>query len=163
RRRGGPDPPGGDQAAARGLQGHDHGAARGLHGALDGRRLGPGDALGGHQGGDRRGLLQGARAGPVDHPRPVSTDTSLGRQGEAVEAVEVAHGGRWPKETIVSLAAFVVLWHLASTVLPPYVAPGWARIGKSLIDIAARPDFVAVTIARVAVALLVSFALGMAL
>jgi len=93
----------------------------------------------------------------------VSPESAVGRQGEAVEAVEVARTGRWPKETIVSLAAFVVLWHLASTVLPPFVAPSWARIGKSLVDIAARPDFVAVTIARVATALLVSFVLGMAL
>ena len=34
----------------------------------------------------------------ADHPAT--------RQSEAVEALEVAHaGGRWPKETLVSLAA----------------------------------------------------------
>jgi len=81
----------------------------------------------------------------------------------SVEAVDVVHGGRWPKETVVSLVAFAVLWHLASMVLPPFVAPSWARIGKSLLDIAARPDFIAVTVARVAVALVVSFTLGTAL
>jgi len=90
-------------------------------------------------------------------------DRLPGRQSEAVEAVDVAHAGGWPKETIVSLAAFFVLWHLASMVLPPFVAPSWARIGKSLADIATRPEFIAVTVGRVAVALLVSFAIGMAL
>jgi len=86
------------------------------------------------------------------------------RQGnEAVEAVDVAHGGGWPKETFVSLAAFVVLWQIASMVLPPFVAPSWARIGKSLADIATRPDFIAITVARVAVALLVSFVIGVGL
>jgi hypothetical protein len=89
-------------------------------------------------------------------------DRAPGRQSEAVEAVDVAHGGRWPKETIVSLVAFVVLWQLASMVLPPFVALSWARIGKSLADIATRPDFIVVTVARVTVALIVSFVLGMA-
>jgi NitT/TauT family transport system permease protein len=85
------------------------------------------------------------------------------RQSEAVEAMDVAHGGRWPKETIVSLGAFVVLWHLASMVLPPFVAPSWARIGKSLADIATRPDFIAITVGRVSVALVVSFVIGVVL
>jgi NitT/TauT family transport system permease protein len=87
-------------------------------------------------------------------------DRSTGRQSEAVEAVDVAHAGRWPKETIVSLAAFFVLWHFASMVLPPFVAPSWARIGKALADIATRPEFIAVTVGRVSVALAVSFVLG---
>ncbi len=91
------------------------------------------------------------------------TEPSAARHSEAVEAVEVARTGRWPKETIVSLAAFFVLWHLASMVLPPFVAPSWARIGQSLADILARPEFIAVTVARVAAALLVSFVLGMTL
>jgi NitT/TauT family transport system permease protein len=88
-------------------------------------------------------------------------DGPAGRQSEAVEAVDVAHGGRWPKETFVSLAAFLVLWQLASMVLPPFVVPSWARVGKSLLDIATRPEFIAVTVARVSVALVVSFVLGM--
>jgi NitT/TauT family transport system permease protein len=79
------------------------------------------------------------------------------------EAVEVARAGRWPKETIVSLAAFFVLWHIASMVLPPFVAPTWARIGRSLADIVTQPDFIAVTVGRVAIALVVSFVIGMAL
>jgi NitT/TauT family transport system permease protein len=85
------------------------------------------------------------------------------RQSEAVEAADVVHAGRWPRETIVSLLAFAVLWHLASMVLPPFVAPSWARIGKSLMDIATRPDFIAITVARVSVALILSFALGLGL
>src|SRR6266849_5402907 len=89
-------------------------------------------------------------------------DGALSRQGEAVEAVEVVHAGRWPRETLVSLAAFLVLWQLASMVLPPFVAPSWARIGRSLADIATRPDFIAITVARVVVALVVSFVIGMA-
>lgn len=88
-------------------------------------------------------------------------DGPAGRQSEAVEAVDVAHGGRWPKETFVSLAAFLVLWQLASMVLPPFVVPSWTRIGKSLLDIATRPEFIAVTVVRVSVALVVSFVLGM--
>jgi hypothetical protein len=79
-----------------------------------------------------------------------------------VEAIAAAHGGgRWPKETIVSLGAFFVLWHVASMVLPPFVAPSWARIGKSLADIASRPEFIAVTVGRVGAALIISFVLGM--
>ena len=91
------------------------------------------------------------------------TDRALERQGEAVEAGDVVRGGRWPKETLVSLIAFFVLWHFASMVLPPFVAPSWARIGRSLLDIATRPEFIAITVGRVAVALVVSFVLGMAL
>ena len=91
-------------------------------------------------------------------------DHVASRQSEAVEAVEVAHGGgRWPKETIVSLAVFFVLWHVASMVLPPFVAPSWARIGRSLADIADRPEFIAVTVGRVGAALVISFVLGMGL
>lgn len=88
---------------------------------------------------------------------------AVARQSEAVEAADVVHAGRWPKETIVSLLAFCVLWQLASMVLPPFVAPSWARIGKSLADIVTRPEFIAITVARVAVALVVSFVIGMVL
>jgi NitT/TauT family transport system permease protein len=92
------------------------------------------------------------------------TERAAGRPSEAVEAVDVVHAGagRWPKETIVSLIAFAVLWQLASTVLPPFVAPSWARIGKSLADIATRPEFIAITLVRVTVALVLSFVFGMA-
>ena len=82
--------------------------------------------------------------------------------GEAA-AVEIGGTGRWPKETIISLLAFVVLWHFASMMLPPFVAPSWARIGKSLVEIAGQPEFIAITIARVAVALVISFVIGLGL
>ena len=85
-------------------------------------------------------------------------DTAIGARSEAVEAVDVARAGRLPKETFISLAAFILLWHLASLVLPPFVAPSWARILRSLMDL--RLDFVAITVARVAAALALSFALG---
>jgi NitT/TauT family transport system permease protein len=83
------------------------------------------------------------------------------RQSEAVAAVDVAHAGGWPKETLVALLAFAVLWHIASLVLPPFVAPSWARIGKSLVDIASKPEFIAITVGRVGLALVVSFLLGL--
>lgn len=83
------------------------------------------------------------------------------RESEAVAAVDVAHAGGWPKETLVALLAFAVLWHIASLLLPPFVAPSWARIGKSLLDIASRPEYIAITIGRVGFALAASFLLGM--
>lgn len=89
------------------------------------------------------------------------SDSAPLRQSQAVEAVEVAHGGRWPKETIVTLLAFALLWHLASMALPPFMVPGWDRIGKSLLEIVSHPASIAVTVARVAFALVVSFALGL--
>ena len=85
-----------------------------------------------------------------------------GRAGETVAAVDVGHGGgRWPKETIVSLLVFAVAWHFASMVLPPFVAPSWAKIGRSLVDILGQPEFIAITIVRVVVALVLSFLLGL--
>ena len=83
------------------------------------------------------------------------------RQSEAVEALDVGHAGGWPKETIVTLLAFAVLWHIGSLLLPPFVVPGWGRIAKSLADIASHPHSIAITVARVGVALVVSFALGL--
>ena len=86
-------------------------------------------------------------------------EVELGARSEAAEAADVLHAGRLPKETFISLAAFVVLWHLASLVLPPFVAPGWGRILRSLMGL--RLDFVAITVARVFGALVLSFALGL--
>lgn len=87
------------------------------------------------------------------------SDPAIGARSEAVEAVDVVRGGRLPKETLIALAAFFVLWHLASLVLPPFVAPSWARIGRSLLSL--RLDFVAITVARVMAALAISFGLGL--
>ncbi len=86
-------------------------------------------------------------------------DASVEVRSEAVEAADVARAGRLPKETLISLAAFVVLWHVASLVLPPFVAPGWGRIWRSLLGL--RLDFVAITVGRVFAALALSFALGL--
>ncbi len=86
-------------------------------------------------------------------------DPAIGVRSEAVEAADVIHAGRLPKETFISLAAFVVVWHLASLVLPPFVAPSWGRILRSLMGL--RLDFVGITVARVFGALVLSFVLGL--
>ena len=82
--------------------------------------------------------------------------------GEAA-AIEVAGSGRWPKETVITLLAFALLWHFASMMLPPFVAPSWARIGRSLVEIAGQPGYIAITISRVTVALVISFVIGLGL
>lgn len=90
-------------------------------------------------------------------------DRAAGSAGEA-SAIELGRpGGGWPKEAFISLVAFALVWHLASMVLPPFVAPSWSRIGKSLVDILGQPDFILVTVARVVVALVISFAIGVLL
>ncbi len=86
------------------------------------------------------------------------TDSAIGVRSEAVEAADVIHAGRLPKETFISLGVFVVAWQVASMLLPPFVAPSWGRILHSLIGL--RMDFVAITVARVFGALVISFALG---
>jgi len=86
-------------------------------------------------------------------------ETAIGVRSEAVEAADVLHAGRLPKETFISLAVFVLAWHVASLVLPPFVAPSWGRILRSLLGL--RLDFVAITVARVFAALVLSFALGL--
>ena len=68
---------------------------------------------------------------------------------------------RLPRETIVALAIFAVFWEGLSWVSPPYVIPGWGRIVSSVFSL--RLDFVLITLARVAVALLLSFVIGLAL
>ncbi len=85
------------------------------------------------------------------------------RHGGEAAAIDVAGSGRWPKEAIITLLAFALLWHFASMVLPPFVAPSWARIGKSLVEIAGQPGYIAITIARVTVALVISFVIGLGL
>ena len=87
-----------------------------------------------------------------------TVEAGLGVRSGAVEAVDVVHAGRLPKETFISLAVFAVAWHVASLLLPPFVAPSWGRILRSLLGL--RLDFVAITVARVFAALAVSFVLG---
>ena len=87
-----------------------------------------------------------------------TVEAELGARSEAVEAADVIHAGRLPKETFISLAVFVLAWHVASLVLPPFVAPSWGRILRSLMGL--RLDFVVITVVRVFAALLLSFVLG---
>ena len=68
---------------------------------------------------------------------------------------------RLPRETFVALAIFAVVWEGLSWVSPPYVIPGWGRIVSSVFSL--RLDFVLITLARVAIALLLSFVIGLAL
>jgi NitT/TauT family transport system permease protein len=80
---------------------------------------------------------------------------------EAVGAVEARMPFRFPREAALVLLALAVVWQIVSFFVPPFVVPGLDRIWKSLA--ALRYDFVLVTLARVVAALLISFALGMAL
>jgi ABC-type nitrate/sulfonate/bicarbonate transport system permease component len=68
---------------------------------------------------------------------------------------------RFPREGVVALVALAVLWELISRVVPPFVVPGWERIFRALTTL--DYWFVAVTLARVAIALFISFVLGLAL
>jgi len=79
--------------------------------------------------------------------------------GETVEALEARAALRFPREMLVSLLVFAVLWELLSKVLPPFVVPSWGRILTSLVNL--RVDFVLITLARVGAALVVSFLLGL--
>ena len=79
--------------------------------------------------------------------------------GEAVEALEARVALRFPREMLVSLLVVAVVWELLSMVLPPFVIPSWGRILTSLVNL--RLDFVLITLARVGVALVASFLLGL--
>ena len=81
-------------------------------------------------------------------------------QTEAVEAVEarMPRAGRIPRETLVALLLFAAAWQVASLFLPPYAVPSWPRIWRALLGL--RMEFVTITVARVAVALVLSFGLG---
>jgi NitT/TauT family transport system permease protein len=80
---------------------------------------------------------------------------------EAVSAVGARAPFRFPREMVLVLLAIAVLWQVVSWMVPPFVVPGWERIFQSLVSL--RLDFVLITLARVAAALLVSFVLGIAL
>lgn len=80
------------------------------------------------------------------------------------ESIEAAAGRptvRLPREAAVSLLALAVAWQIVSFFVPPFVVPSWQRIGQSLLTL--RPDFVLVSLARVAVALAASFVIGLGL
>lgn len=80
---------------------------------------------------------------------------------ETVEALEARTPFRFPREMVVGLLALAVAWQVLSLFVPPFIVPGWERIGKSLVTL--RIDFVLITLARVVGALIVSFALGLGL
>jgi ABC-type nitrate/sulfonate/bicarbonate transport system permease component len=79
---------------------------------------------------------------------------------EAVEALEAQapRAARVPRETLVALLLFAVAWQIASLFLPPYAVPSWPRIWRALLGL--RVEFVTITVARVALALVLSFGLG---
>jgi NitT/TauT family transport system permease protein len=73
---------------------------------------------------------------------------------------------KFPRQTIVSLLVFAVVWEILSHLspylgIPPFAIPSLLRIAKSITTI--TPIDVAVTLARVIVALIASFAFGLAL
>ena len=80
---------------------------------------------------------------------------------EAVGALDARMPFRLPRELIIVLVVFAVLWEIVSWLVPPFVIPGWERIFKSLVSL--RYDFVLITLARVVAALMISFALGVVL
>ncbi|MGB3659532.1 MAG: hypothetical protein WBA14_16575, partial [Pseudolabrys sp.] len=72
----------------------------------------------------------------------------------------------FPRQTLVSLLVFALVWEALSYLapyfgIPPFAIPSFARIAKSIATI--TPVDIVVTLARVIVALIVSFLLGVAL
>ena len=72
----------------------------------------------------------------------------------------------FPRQTLVSLLVFAVVWevlsHLAPYLgIPPFAIPSFVRIARSITTI--TPIDIVVTLARVIAALVVSFVLGLAL
>ena len=70
---------------------------------------------------------------------------------------------RWAATLAVSLLGFAVVWEILSHLspclgIPPFAIPSLLRIAKSITTI--TPIDVAVTLARVIAALIVSFVLG---
>ena len=68
----------------------------------------------------------------------------------------------FPRQTLVSLVVFAILWellsHLAPTLgIPPFAVPSLLRIAKAILTV--TPADIAVTLARVIGALVVSFVL----
>ena len=80
---------------------------------------------------------------------------------ETVEALEARMPFRFPREMVIGLVLLAVAWEIASYFVPPFVVPGWGRIFGALAGLPLQ--YVAVTLARVAVALVLSFVLGLLL
>jgi NitT/TauT family transport system permease protein len=79
---------------------------------------------------------------------------------EAVTAFDARTAYRFPRELVIVLIVFAALWEIVSWMVPPFVVPGWGKITASLVGL--RLDYVLITLARVAGALLISFVLGLA-
>ena len=54
---------------------------------------------------------------------------------EAVEALDARMPFRFPRELVVVIIVFAVLWQIVSWFVPPFVIPGWERIFKSLLSL----------------------------
>jgi NitT/TauT family transport system permease protein len=72
----------------------------------------------------------------------------------------------FPRQTIVSLLVFALVWETLSYLapylgIPPFAIPSFVRIAKSVATI--TPIDIVVTLARVIAALIISFVLGLAL
>jgi len=63
-------------------------------------------------------------------------------------------------DSLIAFGAFAIVWQLASFVYPAFQVPGWEKVIQGLEGL--RYDYVLVSMARVVVALVVSFVLGMA-
>ena len=64
-------------------------------------------------------------------------------------------------DSVIAFGAFAILWELASFVYPAFQVPGWEKVFQAVEGL--RYDYVLVSLARVAVALVASFVLGMAI
>src|SRR4029077_4544698 len=85
------------------------------------------------------------------------------RHEELRESVPVL---TFPRQTLVSLLVFAVVWevlsHLAPYLgIPPFAIPSFVRIARQIT--AFPPSDIVVTLARVIAALISSFVLGLAL
>jgi NitT/TauT family transport system permease protein len=72
----------------------------------------------------------------------------------------------FPKQTLVSLLVFAVVWEVLSYLapylgIPPFAIPSWFKIAQSMVKI--TPIDIVVTLARVIGALIVSFVIGVSL
>ena len=128
-----------DQAAARRVQGHDR--RRRAWSSTSARRPSPprARALGGRQGRDGRGILEGPAEGPVASStcrelrrRPVAGARRWRRGGRARPA---GFAGREEDDRPPGAFAVAVAPRLDGRCRPSW-RPSWARIGKSLADIA---------------------------
>lgn len=93
-----------------------------------------------------------------------SASRSVGGEAEVARGISARMAGVFGRQgprSLVSLLVFVGLWELFARVTPNYVAPTWISILRAASDL--RLEFIAVTAARVGLALVASFFIGIAL